>query len=228
MTDSECERVDVLLPEVALGTAGATERAQVLRHAFGCERCRAALRQASEDADQLVLLVPAADPPPGFESRVLAAVGELVMAPRLPAQPHGRSKALALRLAVAACLLLAGGLLIPVLPLVHRLSGSSGPHRAETRQAAFLDPQGQQVGASLLVNGRRVFVSFTITEAPAQSYRVMLDTVHGRAIGVGTVHSVGGVCTWAQMVDAHLVDVAALRLIPMRGGVTYTSRLATN
>ncbi len=226
MTDSECERVDALVPEVALGTAGAAERAQVLRHALGCERCRAALRQASEDADQLVLLVPAADPAPGFESRVLAAVGEPAAVPRLPTQPCRRSRALALRLAVAACLLLVGGLLVPALPFGHRLGGSPGQQRTETRQAAFLDPQGQQVGASLLVNGHRVFVSFTITEAPAQSYRVMLDTVDGRAIAAGTVHSVGGVCTWARMVDAHLVDVAALRLIPMRGGVTYTSRLA--
>ena len=227
MTDSECERIDALLPEVALGTVGAAERAQVLRHAFGCQRCRTALRQASEDADQLLLLVPAADPPPGFESRVLAGVGAPAVGPPLPTQHRRRSEPAGLRLAVAVCLLLAGGLLTAVLPFGHRFGASPGPRLAETRQAAFLDPQGQQVGASLLVNGRRVFVSLTINPAPAQSYRVMLDAADGRTIDVGTVRSVGGVCTWAHMVDAQLGDVAALRLIPTQGGATYTSRLAT-
>ena len=67
----DCERVCDLIPEVALGLASGDDRAMVLRHAARCAGCREAIRQTAAAADELLLIAPAHEPPPGFEGMVL-------------------------------------------------------------------------------------------------------------------------------------------------------------
>src|ERR671910_863930 len=74
MSGSMCVEVRELAPELALGTAGGPERAEALQHASECGPCRALIGELAEAADALPLLAPEAEPPPGFEERVLAAL----------------------------------------------------------------------------------------------------------------------------------------------------------
>ena len=69
-----CEQVRELIPEVALGLAPGDERARVLAHVDACPECRAALARAASTVDGLLLLAPEHEPPPGFDSAVLAAM----------------------------------------------------------------------------------------------------------------------------------------------------------
>ncbi len=67
-----CDRVRELAPELALGIADGEERAEALEHLARCPECRRYLEELSVSADELLLLAPAHEPPPGFEGRVLA------------------------------------------------------------------------------------------------------------------------------------------------------------
>src|SRR4051795_4351459 len=69
-----CERTKEVAAELALGIADGADRAHALRHAADCPDCRRELAGLSELADELLLLAPEREPPPGFESRVLARV----------------------------------------------------------------------------------------------------------------------------------------------------------
>jgi hypothetical protein len=71
-----CEEIRHLAPEIALGIADGEERAEALRHLWTCPDCQRVVEQLSEVADELLVLAPAQEPPAGFESRVLEAIGQ--------------------------------------------------------------------------------------------------------------------------------------------------------
>ncbi len=70
-----CEETRDLAPEIALGIADGEERAEALRHLSTCAECRRAVERLSGVADELLLMAPAQEPPAGFESRVVDAIG---------------------------------------------------------------------------------------------------------------------------------------------------------
>jgi hypothetical protein len=67
----ECSKVRELLPELALGVLVGSDRAGVIRHLESCGACADELEELTGAADHLLSLLPAADPPAGFESRLL-------------------------------------------------------------------------------------------------------------------------------------------------------------
>jgi len=77
MTGMECSRFHDLAPELALGLLDGAERAEVLAHLERCARCHADVASLTELGEQLLLLAPEVPPPAGFETRVLAQLGEL-------------------------------------------------------------------------------------------------------------------------------------------------------
>jgi Putative zinc-finger len=70
-----CEEMRELAPEIALGIADGEERAEALRHLSTCADCRRAVDQLTQVADELLLVAPVQEPPAGFESRVVEAMG---------------------------------------------------------------------------------------------------------------------------------------------------------
>lgn len=70
----DCARTDLLIPELAIGVAAGDDRAGALGHIARCIRCRSSLEWATAAADAMLLLTPEREPPPGFESRVLAGL----------------------------------------------------------------------------------------------------------------------------------------------------------
>jgi hypothetical protein len=72
-----CDQVRELASELALGIAAGEERDRALRHLSGCPGCRRLVAELSSVGDELLLLAPRRQPPPEFESRVLADLGQL-------------------------------------------------------------------------------------------------------------------------------------------------------
>jgi hypothetical protein len=70
----ECEEIQSLSAELALGIASGEERARVLEHAATCRDCSNSLKQLTAVTDHLLLLAPEEEPPRGFEERVLARI----------------------------------------------------------------------------------------------------------------------------------------------------------
>jgi hypothetical protein len=74
MADQQRHEPRDLLSEVALGIADGAERARVLEHVSECADSRRELERQSALADELLLLAPEQEPPPGFELGVLRAI----------------------------------------------------------------------------------------------------------------------------------------------------------
>ncbi|GAA1835184.1 hypothetical protein GCM10009836_11920 [Pseudonocardia ailaonensis] len=82
MTD--CEGCRELAPELALGLVTGSERAAAHAHLQQCAECREHVAELAGIHDRLRDLIPPAEPPVGFEQRVLNRIGT----PRAPA-PRG-------------------------------------------------------------------------------------------------------------------------------------------
>ncbi len=67
-----CEQARELAPELAIGIADGQERDAALRHAAACPDCRQLISELSSVVDDLLLLAPTHEPPPGFASRTVA------------------------------------------------------------------------------------------------------------------------------------------------------------
>jgi anti-sigma-K factor RskA len=89
-----CEPTRELAAELALGIADGEERARALRHLAECAECRRAVEEYSAVTDELLMLAPAQQPPPGFESRVFERLA--------PARPRRRLRRILVPLAAAA------------------------------------------------------------------------------------------------------------------------------
>ena len=71
-----CAEVQELAPELALGILSGGERAEVVLHVNGCTRCQAYVAELTGAADAIPQLAPEAEPPAGFEGRLLRRLGE--------------------------------------------------------------------------------------------------------------------------------------------------------
>ena len=84
--------------ELALGVLTGRERARALEHLDRCEACRENVRQLTVTGEELVGLLPAIEPPAGFETRVMERLGLGTLAPDpvrqlSPARRFGRKLA---------------------------------------------------------------------------------------------------------------------------------------
>lgn len=73
--DMTCAELTDVAAEVALGVLTGRERAMAVAHLEECEACREDVRQLMATGDQLLELLPPAEPPAGFETRVLERLG---------------------------------------------------------------------------------------------------------------------------------------------------------
>lgn len=88
MAEQDCARLHELAPELALGVLTGDERAEARKHLANCPDCREYVLELTSVGDGLLALVPGAEPPVGFEDRLLSRMGILagqaVSAPTTP------------------------------------------------------------------------------------------------------------------------------------------------
>jgi anti-sigma-K factor RskA len=86
--------------ELALGVLTGRERARALAHLDRCEACRENVRQLTVTGEELVGLLPAIEPPAGFETRVMERLGLGTPAPApAPARRVSLARRFGLKLA---------------------------------------------------------------------------------------------------------------------------------
>jgi hypothetical protein len=73
--DIGCDRFADVAAELSLGVLTGRERADALAHLERCDACRETVRQLTQTSEQLLGLLPAVEPPAGFETRVLSRLG---------------------------------------------------------------------------------------------------------------------------------------------------------
>lgn len=82
MTENDCDQFRAASVELALGILDGRDRAAALAHLEDCPACHRELLLMGDVADRLVELTPGAEPPAGFETRVLASLTSQTRAPR--------------------------------------------------------------------------------------------------------------------------------------------------
>jgi hypothetical protein len=73
--EMDCAGLAEVAAELALGVLTGRERAQAIAHLDRCDACREDVRQLMATSEGLLTLLSAAEPPAGFETRVLDRLG---------------------------------------------------------------------------------------------------------------------------------------------------------
>jgi hypothetical protein len=226
-----CEQTRSLAPELALGIADGAERAAALEHLAGCAECRRAVAELSEVTDELLLRAPEREPPPGFESRVLAQ-----LRPAPPASTPPRRRWLPARplLVLAPAAVTAAIAAVVVLGATRddrRLAGQyrealSVAHGSSFEAARLRAPGNVPAGVVYAYRGSPswIFV-YLYSGHRTEQYRPELAMRSGRrvvlpALRIGAATGSGG-----QTIPVDLHDVASVRLVGAAPGDVLEAQL---
>jgi hypothetical protein len=212
-----CEHTRDLAPEIALGIADGEERAEALRHLATCAECQRVVGQLTQVADELLVLAPAAEPPAGFESRVVQALGLQRPARRLPRWLSLRWLAPRLGPALAAAAVTA----VALISVYH------DDHQTAERYRGVLDQaDGRSFQAEPLADetGARGGVAFGYEGSPSWLF-LTVDPEHRDAVKSGALVTKDGRTialpsleldrrgSWGGAIPVNLYRVAAIRLL---------------
>jgi Putative zinc-finger len=212
-----CEEVRALAPEIALGTVAGEERAEALRHLATCAECRRLVDRLSEVADELLTIAPVEEPPAGFESRVIAALG---VRPR-------RSRRRRVLAWLAPPVAAAAVSVAVVMAVYHDDRVTAERYRDTLAQAdgryfqaePLRDRRGSRAGVVFGYQGTPSWVLVTVDRAHrdriAGGELVMRDR---RTIPLPSLELDPRNGSWGGAIPANLYDVAAIRLLGDRGG----------
>lgn len=210
-----CEEFDDAVDELAVDGVDEPRRSELLDHAAGCARCQARLDELAAVADRMLLLAPAVEPPPGFESRALARMAATTTTTTRPSR--------LLRPPAAAALLL-------VALAVGILVGRTTSEPTATRSGTIVSAAGARVGTVALEASPRPHVVIAVDSPGGRAGGVRsceLVMADGRTVVVGDWTSeeiASGV--WATAVDKDLLDARAMRILGDDGRVIATAELS--
>ncbi len=197
-----CDEVRDVAPEMALGVVSGEERALVLDHVAGCLDCRKHLDELARTADGLLVLAPAAEPPAGFETRVLNALER--------ARRPGRRRIATLVAAVVAGAVIAG---IAAVTITSEDRGVAGRYRAALAEAngeyfgvrRLVDERGTKAGHVFAYQGSPSWLVVVVDRAG--QHRIEVATQDGRALDLGEMRSGSPPLVWGGEIPVAVHDI---------------------
>lgn len=212
MAEMDCAQVRDAAAEYALGILPEADARAVSEHVLACPRCRREVGQLRDISDQLMELVPDAEPPLGFDRRVLSAVG--IGRPRRHWKPR-----LVLGAAAAAVAIAAAGATAAAL--------SSGHHRAYRAELAGVLHQGSRDVGTVSLAGNPTWVSMTVHQLSLTGpISCQLETGNGQITTVGTFQVVDGSGWWGALEPAGISHPTEARLVGPNGVVLASAKLS--
>jgi hypothetical protein len=229
--------------ELALGVLTGRERAEALAHLGHCAACQENVRQLMMKGEQLVQLLPAKEPPSGFDTRVLerlriatlspasgqasrmSPTGERRRAgheagegkPRRPRGPRGPRRVLA---AVAVALVAA----------VSALGGwgldaaTSSSASSSLSSASLLSASYQTVGTIFFYGGSEQWLSMSVNlHSGTGSVTCQLVRPDGHVMTLGAFWLDAGYGTWASPGPVSHAQFTSVRLVRTDGTVLATA-----
>jgi Putative zinc-finger len=222
---SECAEVRLMLPELALGTVSGQDRARALKHLAGCPECRRELSSLSDVGDELLLLAPSAEPPVGFESRLMERLGPPGRRPRL----WGRGWMAAAALIVIAAL--GGGAAVYAAQAPERDLANSYREALAVADGRYFaakplkDDTGAAVGHVFGYQGSPSWVFCVVRSGRVQGeYDIQFSVRNGDTWTAGEMdvpEGKGG--TWAQALEVDLHDVQKISFVERSSGETLVA-----
>jgi hypothetical protein len=226
-----CEETRNLAAEIALGIADGEERGEALRHLSMCEECRRAVDQLSLVADELLVLAPVEEPPAGFESRVVQAMG-LQKPPRRRLPPWLSPRWLALRVGPAlASAAVTAAVLVGVYHDDHqtaeRYRGVLDQAGGQYFQAEPLqDESGARGGVAFGYEGSPSWLLLTVKPAHRDDVKMArLVTKKGRTIPLRSFE-LDRSGSWGGVLPVKLYQVASIQLLGESPGEILQASLA--
>jgi hypothetical protein len=214
-----CDELADLAPELALGTIDGEERAEALRHLATCADCRRLVDRLTTVADELLMVAPVQEPPAGFESRVIDALGF-----RRPPPRRRRARRLLVRLGppVAA----AAATAVALIGVYHDDRVTAERYRDTLEQAdgkyfqaePLRDATGAEAGVAFGYQGEPSWMLVTVNAGHRdQAASAELVTRDRRTIPLPGFE-LGADGSWGGAIPVNLYDVTAIRLLGDRPG----------
>jgi hypothetical protein len=199
MAPLDCAGLREIAPELVLGVASGHERGDALAHLAGCSTCQEHVRELTAVADALLLLAPVAEPPLGFESRVLERV----------APPRRRRRLPRFAFATAA---LAAAAAIALFAVVFLRGGGETLRTAQLR-----DRSGHDVGNVFVYDGQPAWMFVAMHDAPDDEYRIELQVTGGPVVRKSVPQLAGGKGSWGWSLRVDPDRLRVLRVVGDRG-----------
>jgi len=214
--------------ELALGVLTGRERAEALAHLDHCEACREHVRQLTMTGEQMLGLLPTAEPPAGFETRVMDRLGLTVPAPqplrhrrrRRPAWGHGFSP----RRVLAAAAVVVG--LLGAALGGWGLHALTAPTAGATLTSATLVAarDHDQVGQVFVFNGQPRWMYMSVDlEAGNDTVICQLVGADGHITTVGSFRLADGYGSWGSPAWTGDGAPVGARLVTANGTVLATA-----
>jgi predicted anti-sigma-YlaC factor YlaD len=200
MTELTCEQARDLAPEYGHGILAQEERAAMAAHVPRCPECRSEVDDYARLSDDLMEVIPAAEPPPGFDLRVLESL-------------HPRRRPLRRRLMGAV-----GAALAAAAAVATVLTLTSGPHNLPEIKANLV-VDGQAVG-SVYTEGRPPYLWMAVKHiGDSGTVSCQVVKADGKAVTLGSFDLVNGSGWWATPEPSGLGRIASARLVAADGRV---------
>jgi len=252
LNDMTCAELADVAAELALGVLTGRERAMAVAHLGRCDACREDVRQLMATGEQLLELLPPAEPPAGFETRVLERLGLSSSAkedayPRLirpgadrrgtdrtgapPARPGGAGRARRtgrLRRALAAT---AMGLALIAAGLGGwRFGVGTSPTLAsgDLATASLLSATHQNVGNIFLYSGTHRWLYMSVDmESGQEAVTCEVVATDGRVTKIGTFQLADGYGSWGSPDPGNIGALSGARIVSANGTVLATAAFGT-
>lgn len=223
MSGMECERLRELDAELALGVLPARERAEAVAHLDRCPDCREHVERLTVVGDGLLALLPDAEPPVGFESRVVRSLGAA------PAPKKGRGHRLRLAAAAVAAALACGFGGWAIGTVVEAAPPPVSQHTDGALREAALVADGHEVGRIYVHAGDDgwVYMSVDLDGIGRGPVRCLLVHADGSTAPVGSFPLKDGYGSWGAPAATGPTPPTGARLTAPDGTVLATATFPT-
>jgi hypothetical protein len=246
LNEMGCAEFADIAAELALGVLTGRERAHALAHLDRCDACRENVRQLTVRGEELVGLLPAIEPPAGFETRVMERLGLGTPAPG-PARQLSPARRLGQKLAgrIGSGWTGKGGVSRPrriltaaaatVVVIVAGLGGwglhaaASPPPASPLSSAPLLTASHQTTGTVYFYDAgsRWLYMSVDITPGNGVADNSMVvcqvETPDGHITTVGSFRLTGGYGYWGSPDPVTNGSLTGARLVTTTGTVLATA-----
>jgi hypothetical protein len=217
MSPVGCPEVRELAPELALGIVGGPQRADALQHASECGPCRVLVGELAEAADALPLLAAEAEPPQGFEDRVLAALNA----------PRRRTRR---RIAVGVAVAAAAAAIVSIVGVriveSTQETGTSKVAASKVRSSDMVGANDIHVGNVSVTNGEPATIVLNVNygvSGGTYGIEFRADSAKKR---LGDMHIRDGQGSWAAVVGLPNGGNGSIVLVDENGAVVCEGRVA--
>jgi anti-sigma-K factor RskA len=231
--------------ELALGVLTGRERARALAHLDQCEACRENVRQLTVTGEELVGLLPAIEPPAGFETRVMERLGLGAPAPD-PARPLSPARRFGRKLAdwiggwtgrggvsyprrILSAAAVAAAVIVAGLGGWGLHAATSSPAASPLSSAMLLTASHQTAGKVYFYDAghRWLYMSVNISSASGAvdngTVICQVEGPDGRLTTVGSFRLSGGYGYWGSPDPVTSGPLTAARLVTTTGTVLATA-----